>query len=283
MCVFCKIASGEIPSNKLYEDDKAVSYTHLYISRRGAVNPIFAQYCNGTTVTCGGLSQWGTVALANNGYTPLGILRYYYGDDIVIDTATVQRRITSSYPGSPLTVGSRGEDVRTIRTWLNRIRRNYPAIPAISTTGGDTYNAEMQRSVQAFQRIFNLTPDGIVGPATWNKIAYIYVAVMRLAELGGEDIPLPAERPSGTPVSYTHLDVYKRQSQRCKLHGSSLLSLVWWVQDPGSGAPQTGFPRKFKNQLTAGALQASRKRFQFLRADQPGQHARQGVGTQPLW
>ena len=169
-----------------------------YISRRGAVNPIFAQYCNGTTVTCGGLSQWGTVALANNGYTPLGILRYYYGDDIVIDTATVQRRITSSYPGSPLTVGSRGEDVRTIRTWLNRIRRNYPAIPAISTTSGDTYNAEMQRSVQAFQRIFNLTPDGIVGPATWNKIAYIYVAVMRLAELGGEDIPLPAERPSGT-------------------------------------------------------------------------------------
>ena len=169
-----------------------------YIRRRGAVNPIFAQYCNGTTVTCGGLSQWGTVALANNGYTPLGILRYYYGDDIVIDTATVQRRITSSYPGAPLTVGSRGEDVRTIRTWLNRIRRNYPAIPAISTTSGDTYNAEMQRSVQAFQRIFNLTPDGIVGPATWNKIAYIYVAVMRLAELGGEDIPLPAERPSST-------------------------------------------------------------------------------------
>lgn len=169
-----------------------------YIRRRGAVNPIFAQYCNGTTVTCGGLSQWGTVSLANNGYTPLGILRYYYGDDIVIDTATVQRRITSSYPGSPLTIGSRGEDVRTIRTWLNRIRRNYPAIPAISTTSGDTYNAEMQRSVQAFQRIFNLTPDGIVGPATWNKIAYIYVAVMRLAELGGEDIPLPAERPSGT-------------------------------------------------------------------------------------
>ena len=168
-----------------------------YIRRRGAVNPIFSQYCNGTTVTCGGLSQWGTVALANNGYTPLGILRYYYGDDIVIDTATVQRRITSSYPGSPLTIGSRGEDVRTIRTWLNRIRRNYPAIPAISTSG-DTYNAEMQRAVQAFQRIFNLTPDGIVGPATWNKIAYIYVAVMRLAELGGEDIPLPAERPSGT-------------------------------------------------------------------------------------
>ena len=169
-----------------------------YIRRSGAVNPIFSQYCNGTTVTCAGLSQWGTVALANSGYTPLGILRYYYGDDIVIDTATVQRRISSSYPGTPLTVGSRGEGVRTIRTWLNRIRINYPAIPSISAAGGDLFNDETRRAVQTFQRIFNLSPDGIVGATTWNKIAYIYVAVMRLAELGGEDIPLPGQRPAGT-------------------------------------------------------------------------------------
>lgn len=169
-----------------------------YIRRSGAVNPIFSQYCNGTTVTCAGLSQWGTVALANSGYTPLGILRYYYGDDIVIDTATVQRRISSSYPGTPLTVGSRGEGVRTIRTWLNRIRINYPAIPSISAAGGDLFNDETRRAVQTFQRIFNLSPDGIVGETTWNKIAYIYVAVMRLAELGGEDIPLPGQRPAGT-------------------------------------------------------------------------------------
>lgn len=169
-----------------------------YIRRSGAVNPIFSQYCNGTTVTCAGLSQWGTVALANSGYTPLGILRYYYGDDIVIDTAAVQRRISSSYPGTPLTVGSRGEGVRTIRTWLNRIRINYPAIPSISAAGGDLFNDETRRAVQTFQRIFNLSPDGIVGATTWNKIAYIYVAVMRLAELGGEDIPLPGQRPAGT-------------------------------------------------------------------------------------
>ena len=169
-----------------------------YIRRSGAVNPIFSQYCNGTTVTCAGLSQWGTVALANSCYTPLGILRYYYGDDIVIDTAAVQRRISSSYPGTPLTVGSRGEGVRTIRTWLNRIRINYPAIPSISAAGGDLFNDETRRAVQTFQRIFNLSPDGIVGATTWNKIAYIYVAVMRLAELGGEDIPLPSQRPAGT-------------------------------------------------------------------------------------
>lgn len=166
-----------------------------YIRRQGVLNPLFAQYCNGTTVTCEGLSQWGTVSLANNGYTPLGILRYYYGSDIQLATASEQRPISSSYPGSPLRVGSTGEAVRTLETQLNRIRRNYPAIPAISNVD-TTFTAETQAAVRAFQRIFNLTPDGIVGPATWNKIAYIYAAVLRLAQLGSEDIPLPSERPS---------------------------------------------------------------------------------------
>ena len=166
-----------------------------YIRRQGVLNPLFAQYCNGTTVTCEGLSQWGTVSLANNGYTPLGILRYYYGSDIQLATASEQRPIGSSYPGSPLRVGSTGEAVRTLETQLNRIRRNYPAIPAISNVD-TTFTAETQAAVRAFQRIFNLTPDGIVGPATWNKIAYIYAAVLRLAQLGSEDIPLPGERPS---------------------------------------------------------------------------------------
>ena len=168
-----------------------------YIRRQGVLNPLFAQYCNGTTVTCEGLSQWGTVSLANNGYTPLGILRYYYGSDIQLATASEQRPIGSSYPGSPLRVGSTGEAVRTLETQLNRIRRNYPAIPAISNVD-TTFTAETQAAVRAFQRIFNLSPDGVVGPTTWNKIAYIYVAVTRLAELGSEDIPLPAERPTGT-------------------------------------------------------------------------------------
>ena len=86
--------------------------------------------------------------------------------------------------------------MRTIRTWLGRIRRNYPGIPAI-TGGGDTYNVETQNAVRAFQRIFNLSPDGVVGQTTWNKIAYIYVAVTRLAELGSEDIPLPAGQQRG--------------------------------------------------------------------------------------
>ena len=139
-----------------------------YIRRQGVLNPLFAQYCNGTTVTCEGLSQWGTVSLANNGYTPLGILRYYYGSDIQLATASEQRPIGSSYPGSPLRVGSTGEAVRTLETQLNRIRRNYPAIPAISNVD-TTFTAETQAAVRAFQRIQNLTPDGIEAATTWHR------------------------------------------------------------------------------------------------------------------
>ena len=164
-----------------------------YVRRPGALNPYFTEYCNGSTVTCEGLSQWGTVSLAENGYTPLGILRRYYGNVELAEAADV-RNIQSSYPGSLLQTGSTGTAVRTIQRQLNRIRRNYPAIPAISPVDG-VYGAETRAAVQAFQRIFNLSPDGIVGRATWNSISRIYVAVTRLAELDGESEPLPSDRP----------------------------------------------------------------------------------------
>ncbi len=166
-----------------------------YIRRPGALNPLFAEYCSGTTVTCAGLSQWGTVSLAENGYYPINILRRYYGD-VELVQATQVRNIASSYPGSPLQTGSRGNAVRTIQRQLNRIRRNYPAIPAISPVDG-IFGSNTRAAVLAFQRIFNLTQDGIVGRGTWNRISNIYVAVTRLAELGGESEPLPETRPSG--------------------------------------------------------------------------------------
>lgn len=34
-----------------------------YVVRQGNVEPLFTQFCNGTSVTCQGLSQWGTVTL----------------------------------------------------------------------------------------------------------------------------------------------------------------------------------------------------------------------------
>ena len=165
-----------------------------YIRRTGTLGPLFAQYCDGVSVTCPGLSQWGTVPLAQNGYIPLNILKYYYGNNIELTAASDVRSIQSSYPGTPLRLGSSGAAVRTIETQLNRIRRNYPAIPLISSVD-NLFTPETAAAVTAFQRIFSLVPDGVVGPATWNRISYIYVSVRRLAQLDGEGEPLPAEPP----------------------------------------------------------------------------------------
>ncbi len=156
----------------------------VYANREGFRNPYFTEFCNGTTATCRGLSQWGTVSLANNGLSVLEILRYYYPKDLILSnapTGTVQ----SSYPGSPLRLGSSGTDVRRIQTFLNRIRQNYPLIPTISPVDG-VFGAQTQEAVKVFQRTFNLTSDGVVGIGTWNKISQIYTAVTGLSELNGE-------------------------------------------------------------------------------------------------
>ena len=156
-----------------------------YVRRQGQNAPYFTSFCNGTTATCPGMSQWGTVDLANQGRSALQILRSYYPNDIEIAETNIITSVTSSYPGTALRAGSRGLDVETIQTYLNRIRRNYPAIPAITDDTGSFGNST-QAAVTQFQRIFNLSPDGIVGKATWYKISSIYTAVTRLAELDSE-------------------------------------------------------------------------------------------------
>ncbi|MDE7266024.1 MAG: peptidoglycan-binding protein [Lachnospiraceae bacterium] len=156
-----------------------------YVRRSGQNAPYFTSFCNGTTATCQGLSQWGTVSLANRRLTPLQILRSYYPNDIEIAETNTITGIVSSYPGTALRMGSTGLDVQTIQTYLNRIRRNYPAIPAITDNAG-VFGDSTRAAVSAFQRIFNLTSDGIVGKATWYKISSIYTAVARLGELDSE-------------------------------------------------------------------------------------------------
>ena len=160
-----------------------------YVRRQGQNAPYFTSFCNGTTVTCGGLSQWGTVSLANSGYTPLQILRAYYPNDIEIVEADITTGQLSSYPGTALRVGSTGLDVQAIQTYLNRIRRNYPAIPSITDEAG-VFGNSTQAAVKKFQSIFNLGVDGIVGKATWYKISRLYAAVTRLAELDSEGTAL---------------------------------------------------------------------------------------------
>lgn len=159
-----------------------------YVVKQGSQNPYFTEYCNGTTVTCSGLSQWGTVDLAKRGMTPYEILQYYYGNDIDIKTAPILPYV-ESYPGEPLRFGSRDYEVRLIQQRLNRIARNFPAIPKINPVDG-VFGEQTENSVKAFQRVFNLTPDGIVGPGTWYKISFIYTSVRKLSELYGENVGL---------------------------------------------------------------------------------------------
>ena len=153
-----------------------------YIRRQGFVEPLSAKFCNGTTTTCDGLSQWGSQELAQDGLSSMEILRYYYGNNIELVVDAPIQDLQSSYPGTPLRLGSVGENVVVLQVMLNRISQNYPAIPKVSPVSG-VFNEETQASVKKFQSIFNLTPDGIVGKATWYKLVYLYVGVTRLSEL----------------------------------------------------------------------------------------------------
>ena len=183
-----------------------------YIRRIGFVEPLAAKFCNGTTVTCDGLSQWGSQALAEEGRDSMAILRYYYGDNIELVTNAPVRGIRYSYPGSPLRRGSRGEAVQRVQVMLNRISRDYPAIPKVYPVDG-VFGAATEASVKKFQQVFDLTADGIVGSGTWYKLVFLYVGVLDLAELisqgqtyypsGGGSQPFPSvlrEGDRGAPV-----------------------------------------------------------------------------------
>ncbi len=152
-----------------------------YLRRPGFVEPLAAKFCNGTTVTCEGLSQWGSQGLAQQGYSDVEILDSYYGDVEIVTNAPIQG-LVSSYPGTPQRRGYTGPAVVAIQTALNRISQSYPAIPKIPTMDG-IFGAKTEAAVRKFQEVFNLTVDGIVGPATWYAIVRLYVAVTRLGEL----------------------------------------------------------------------------------------------------
>ena len=160
-----------------------------YIRRAGSVEPLFAQYCNGTTVTCNGLSQWGSVELAEQGYTPYEILQFYYGDNIELVRNAPIAGNQPSAPEIPLRLGSVNNDVRTLQIRLNRIANNYPSIPKILVIDG-IFGTDTEAAVRRFQEIFSLTPDGVVGPTTWYTIQNIYIGVKRLNDLNAEGITL---------------------------------------------------------------------------------------------
>lgn len=182
-----------------------------YIVRDENVEPLFARYCDGRTSNCEGLSQWGTVDLANRGMTPFEILQHYYGNDIKIVRNAPILNVRASYPGYPLKKGDQGADVARIQNQLNRIRQSYPSIPEIGTVDGK-FGQKTEDAVKAFQKIFLLNPDGIVGKDTWYKLQYIYTAVSKLEDIHAQgtklgEVPKIFERTinegdSGKDVQY---------------------------------------------------------------------------------
>ena len=153
-----------------------------YIRRKNFVEPLAAKFCNGTTSTCAGLSQWGSQEMAQQGYGAMEILRYYYGDDIELVRDAPVQSLGRSYPGTPLRLGSTGENVAVMKTMLNRISQSYPAIPKVFPVTR-TFDQKTQEAVRTFQSVFNLAVDGVVGKATWYKMVYLYVGLNRLSEL----------------------------------------------------------------------------------------------------
>ena len=153
-----------------------------YLSRPNVRQPILTQYCDGRRVTCPNwMTQWGSKELGDQGYSPIEILRYFYGDDMYINTAEEISGIPSSWPGYTLEEGSSGEKVRQMQEQLNVIAEAYPALPKITADG--IYGPATERAVRDFQSVFGLPVTGKVDYPTWYKISEIYVGVSRIAEL----------------------------------------------------------------------------------------------------
>ena len=160
-----------------------------YIRREGNVEPLFAEFCDGIEVRCNGLYQWGSVELAEGGANYEEILKNYYGDNIEIVRNAPVENPSFTPPLRALRTGDSGRDVELMQIRLNRISRNYPGIPKIYPVDG-FFDTSTEDAVRKFQEVFNLSPDGIIGPATWNSINYIYNAVKKLYSINSEGLSI---------------------------------------------------------------------------------------------
>ena len=214
-----------------------------YLRRQGFLEPLAARFCNGTTVTCEGLSQWGTVSLANQGLLPYQIIQYYYGDDVNIITDVPVAPNLESYPGTPIRRGDTGRVVRRIQNTLNGIAKNYPLIPKVTPDG--VFGEATEEAVETFQRIFNLTPDGVVGRATWYRLVSLFVGINRLNELnsvGNTLFGLSLEYPDAITEGDTGEKVAIMQL---------MLNILSEYYDEIPAVPQTG---SFEQQTLNGVL-----------------------------
>ena len=227
-----------------------------YVVKEGQVQPFFTQYCDGRVKTCNGLSQWGTVTLANQGKTPLQILQNYYGNDIKIKYDAPVGNTIGEYPGYTIGLGAAGNPVLAIQRDLRRIRQNYPAIPDITTSVG-IYDKETEDAVKKFQSVFGLPVTGIVDKATWYKIKYIYTSVKKLSDIYSEGLSLDEATflytdelnygDTGIEVEYVHyfldalafLDEDIPRLKTNSIYGNNTITMVKAFQQK-YGRPVTG-------------------------------------------
>ena len=177
-----------IPGRNIFESISVIvdEIFDNYLPRPGVRQPILTQYCDGRQVQClqrGWMTQWGSCALGERGYSPIEILRHYYGDSIYINTAEEISGIPASWPGYDLTIGSSGQKVMQLQEQLDAIATVYTAIPRVNADG--VYGPATAASVREFQSIFGLPQTGVVDFATWYKISHIYVGVSGIGELYG--------------------------------------------------------------------------------------------------
>ena len=177
-----------IPGRNIFESISVIvdEIFDNYLSRPGVRQPILTQYCDGRQVQClqrGWMTQWGSCALGERGYSPIEILRHYYGDSIYINTAEEISGIPASWPGYDLTIGSSGQKVMQLQEQLDAIATVHTAIPRVNADG--VYGPATAASVREFQSIFGLPQTGVVDFATWYKISHIYVGVSGIGELYG--------------------------------------------------------------------------------------------------
>ena len=191
---------------------------NTYVRKTGTVNPYYTEYCDGKSVSCAGLKQWGTVTLAQQGRNALSILKYYYGSNIEIARTNNIASIPESYPGTPLRRGDRGASVFTLQRQLNRIAKDYPFLGTLTVDG--IFGSQMEATVKRFQQQFNLTADGVVGRQTWYKISYIYVSVKDLAELTSEGETVSGVLSDGT---------WGGTTLRVGSRGSAVEQLQFWL------------------------------------------------------
>ena len=193
---------------------------NTYARKEGTIEPYYTEYCDGKSVSCPGMKQWGTKDLADQGYNALQILQYYYGDDLELVRTDNIADVQESYPGSPLRLGSTSQAVRVIQRQLNRIAQDYPFFGRTDVDG--VFGESTEAVVKKFQVQFSLTADGVVGRATWYKISYIYASVKDLAELTSE-----GERPDGSLVAGVYPGTALRQGSR----GDAVQQVQFWLAE----------------------------------------------------